>query len=189
MSEPGGDSRRASRGGGSATEDLLVESTLRCLGRTGVAGTTARTITAEAGVNLAAITYHFGSKDQLVDRALARAVRRLLDPVVALLEQAPGDPAAVAGALSLVEGRAAEGGAPCALYAEAAARAARSDLVRRGWDEAHQALRDGLAGHPRGAARHRGHRDADGRLGRCGARARHPGVTDGAGGPVAVSPA
>jgi hypothetical protein len=51
----------------------------------------------------------------------------------------------------LVEEQAAEGGAPCALYAEAAARAVRSDVVRRGWEEAHQALRDGLAGHPRAA--------------------------------------
>jgi AcrR family transcriptional regulator len=150
MSEATEDGRRPSRGG-SATEDLLVESTLRCLGRAGVAGTTARTITADAGVNLAAITYHFGSKDVLVDRALARAVRRLLDPVVVRLEDAPGDPAAVADALALVEERAAAGGAPCALYAEAAARASRSDLVRRGWEEVHQALRDGLGGHPRAA--------------------------------------
>jgi AcrR family transcriptional regulator len=151
MTELEGDSRRTGRGGGSATEDLLVESTLRCLGRTGVAGATARTITTDAGVNLAAITYHFGSKDHLVDRALVRAVRRLLDPVVVRLEEAPGDPGAVAAALALVDERAAEGGAPCALYAEAAARAVRSDLVQRGWEEVHQALRDGLADHPRAA--------------------------------------
>jgi AcrR family transcriptional regulator len=134
---PGGPRRAVASG--SATEDLLVEATLRCLARSGVAGATARTITAEAGVNLAAITYHFGSKDHLVDRALVRAVRRLVDPVVEVLEG--GD---VWGALALVEDRATAGGAPCALYAEAAARAVRSEVVRRGWDEVHGALRDAL---------------------------------------------
>jgi AcrR family transcriptional regulator len=140
MGDDGGAGRRAARGG-SATEDLLVEATLRCLGRAGMAGTTARTITSEAGVNLAAITYHFGSKDQLVDRALVRGVRRLLDPVIAALEA--GD---APGALAIVEERAREGGAPCALYAEAAARAVRSDHVRHGWHEVHDALRAGLDG-------------------------------------------
>jgi AcrR family transcriptional regulator len=142
-----GEGRRSVRAG-SATEDLLVESTLRCLGRAGVAGATARTITADAGVNLAAITYHFGSKDQLVDRALVRAVRRLLDPVIALLES---DPGALARALASVEERAAEGGAPCALYAEAAARAVRSDVVARGWAESHEALRAAIDGNPKGS--------------------------------------
>jgi len=142
-----GEGRRSAKPG-SATEDLLVESTLRCLGRAGVSGATARTITAEAGVNLAAITYHFGSKDQLVDRALVRAVRRLLDPVIALLES---DPGALARALAAVEERAAEGGAPCALYAEAAARAVRSDVVARGWAESHDALRATIDGNPKGA--------------------------------------
>jgi hypothetical protein len=69
-----------------------------------------------------------------------RAVRRLLDPVLAALEadDAPG-------ALALVVQRAREGGPPCALYAETAARAVRSDHVRHGWLEVHDALRDALA--------------------------------------------
>jgi AcrR family transcriptional regulator len=137
---------RRAAASGSATEDLLVEATLRCLGRAGVAGATARTITAEAGVNLAAITYHFGSKDHLVDRALVRSVRRLLDPVVACLEERRGG-ASVAAALDLVEQLATAGGPACALYAEAAARAAHSDAVRRGWTEAHDALRAGFGDH------------------------------------------
>jgi AcrR family transcriptional regulator len=133
---------------GSATEDRLVEATLRCLAREGLAGTTARHITGEADVNLAAITYHFGGKDQLVDRALVRAVRRLVDPVVAVLDDPARDPRAatraVADAVRLVEEAVDAGGPPCALYAEAAARSARSETVRHGWDETHVGLRAAL---------------------------------------------
>jgi AcrR family transcriptional regulator len=130
---------------GSATEDRLVEATLRCLAREGVAGTTAREITGEAGVNLAAITYHFGGKDHLVDRALLRAVRRLVDPVVAALDDPASAARSVGDAVRLVEDAVAAGGPPCALYAEAAARRARSETVRHGWDEIHGGLRAALA--------------------------------------------
>ncbi len=54
----------------------------------GVAGATSRRITERADANLAAITYHFGSKEDLLAEALVDAVRRWLEPVVATL----GDP-------------------------------------------------------------------------------------------------
>jgi AcrR family transcriptional regulator len=53
---------------------------LACLRERGVAGTTSREIAAPGGVNLAAITYHFGSKDEFVARALLHAVRKWLSP-------------------------------------------------------------------------------------------------------------
>src|SRR6266540_3097970 len=78
-----------------ATEARLLEGTLKRLRERGVAGTTSRDIAAAAGVNLAAITYHFGSKDELVARALLHAVRQWLEPAKRALST-DGDPAAKA---------------------------------------------------------------------------------------------
>jgi AcrR family transcriptional regulator len=58
----------------------------------GLAATTSRDITREAGANLAAITYHFGSKDELVARALFEEIEARVQPALALLS-ADGDPA------------------------------------------------------------------------------------------------
>lgn len=66
---------------------------MACLRRSGLAATTSRDIAAEAGVNLAAITYHFGAKDELVAQALLDAIRRWLGPVLAAL-RSDADPAA-----------------------------------------------------------------------------------------------
>lgn len=48
----------------------------------GTAAATSRAISARAGENLAAITYYFGSKDELVSEALIRQARTLIEPVV-----------------------------------------------------------------------------------------------------------
>ena len=57
------------------TRQALLSATRRCIGRRGLAATTSREITAEADANLAAITYHFGSKDDLVTEALLEGIR------------------------------------------------------------------------------------------------------------------
>jgi AcrR family transcriptional regulator len=54
-------------------EDLLDAAT-RCLLEKGYARTTARDIATAAGVSLAAIGYHYGTKDALLDVALHRAL-------------------------------------------------------------------------------------------------------------------
>jgi TetR/AcrR family transcriptional regulator, regulator of cefoperazone and chloramphenicol sensitivity len=54
---------------GEETKRLLVEATLRLLGREGFHAITTRRIAEEAGVNVAAVNYHFGSKDALVKQA------------------------------------------------------------------------------------------------------------------------
>ncbi|MFG1797408.1 TetR/AcrR family transcriptional regulator [Nocardia sp. NPDC049149] len=54
-------------------EDLLAAART-CIYQRGFAGTTARHIASTAGVSLAAIGYHFGSKDQLVTEALTQAI-------------------------------------------------------------------------------------------------------------------
>lgn len=55
--------------------------------RSGVAATTSRAITTEAGANLAAITYHFGSKDDLVAAALLDAIRAGVEPALDVLRR------------------------------------------------------------------------------------------------------
>jgi AcrR family transcriptional regulator len=64
----------------------------------GFEGTSMRLLTARAGVNLAAVNYHFGSKDALIEAVF----RRRLDPMnaarIAALERAEAEAAARPGA-------------------------------------------------------------------------------------------
>lgn len=73
------------------TRKALLEATRTCVGRKGLAATTSRDITSEAGANLAAITYHFGSKDGLVASALLDELRSWLTPTLEVLGGV-GDP-------------------------------------------------------------------------------------------------
>lgn len=76
-----------------ATRRRLLDGALAVVGRQGVAGATSRQIAAEAGTNLQAITYHFGSKDELVAQALVGAVRDWVEPARAALRGVSEDPA------------------------------------------------------------------------------------------------
>jgi AcrR family transcriptional regulator len=64
----------------------LIEGTLRCLERLPPERVTARAIAAESGANLASITYHFGSKDNLVTEAVIEGLDRWLAEITARLE-------------------------------------------------------------------------------------------------------
>lgn len=59
--------------------EKLIEGALQCLTSTGYAKTTARDIAAAAGASLASISYHFGSKDALLNEALLRASAQWID--------------------------------------------------------------------------------------------------------------
>jgi AcrR family transcriptional regulator len=69
-----------------------VEAARGCLRTRGLAETSSRAITDLAGANLAAITYHFGSKERLVAVALAAELEAWTRPVLELLDE-PGDAA------------------------------------------------------------------------------------------------
>jgi len=69
----------------SITAERLLDATRRCIVERGVAGSTSREITAAAGTNLQAITYHYGSKDELVAVALLASVREWVEPALAEL--------------------------------------------------------------------------------------------------------
>ncbi len=64
------------------TRQRLLDATRRCVRHRGLARTTSRDITGEAEVNLAAITYHFGSKDELVAEALLEGLQEWLAPAL-----------------------------------------------------------------------------------------------------------
>ena len=64
----------------------LIEGTLRCLERLPPDRITARAIAAEAGANIASITYHFGSKDNLVTAAVIEGLDRWLADIAARLD-------------------------------------------------------------------------------------------------------
>ena len=131
------------------THQLLVDATRRCIGAKGLAATTSRDITAEAGVNLAAITYHFGSKDQLVAEALLDALRAWLAPTLAVLTGG-GDPSARAlAAIETLTATFDEHRDEAPAYLQALVEAPRMEPLRVGlvhlWAELRQLLAAQLA--------------------------------------------
>lgn len=87
--------RRAQRDRGAETRARLIEAALDVFGRLGFEGATTRLIAKEAGANLAAIVYHFGSKEALYRAVAEHIVARigaLIGPALATM----GSPAAVA---------------------------------------------------------------------------------------------
>jgi AcrR family transcriptional regulator len=128
-----------------ATAARLLEGAIDCLRRLGLRGTTSRAIAAAAGVNLGAITYHFGSKDELVAQALLSAVRGWMEPALEVLRR-DMDPAE--RLLAAVEHlRSAFEGARELLrvYLEALVAAPRHDTLRRGVEELLKEVRTFLA--------------------------------------------
>ncbi|MEV5651903.1 TetR/AcrR family transcriptional regulator [Nocardia sp. NPDC052254] len=75
-------------------EDLLTAAT-HCLAERGYARTTVRDIVAASGSNLAAINYHFGTRDALMQQAMieatAGAVQQILDAIESSSERQPAD--------------------------------------------------------------------------------------------------
>jgi AcrR family transcriptional regulator len=65
-------------------EDLLIGAK-RCLFEKGYARTTSRDIATASGVSLAAIGYHFGSKEALLSAALQQAIMQWGDELAVLL--------------------------------------------------------------------------------------------------------
>ncbi len=56
------------------TKDRIISAAERLFAERGFAGTSLRTVTSEAGVNLAAVHYHFGTKDALLQAVFERRV-------------------------------------------------------------------------------------------------------------------
>jgi AcrR family transcriptional regulator len=73
---------------GSATRERLLDAAERLFARTGIEGTSLRSVMREAGVNPAAVHYHFGSKEELLRAVLDRVVRPLNEMRLELLDAA-----------------------------------------------------------------------------------------------------
>jgi AcrR family transcriptional regulator len=67
------------------TARALLDAGRRLFARHGYDGTSVRMLTAEAGANLGAITYHFGSKRELYDRVVESVVVPLAERVEAVV--------------------------------------------------------------------------------------------------------
>jgi AcrR family transcriptional regulator len=67
--------------------EALLESAITSLQDKGYAGTTARDVADGAGVSLGAIGYHFGTVQELLDAALAEAVRRWFEPLIGMVSR------------------------------------------------------------------------------------------------------
>src|SRR4051812_21224062 len=86
--------RRARPAGEAATRRHLLDAARSVVRRNGIVGASSRAIATEAGANLGAITYHFGSKDALIADALFEELERQVAPALQALGS-PGDPATV----------------------------------------------------------------------------------------------
>ncbi len=71
----------------SLTKERLLDSAEHLFSRRGFSATSVRQITAEANVNLAALNYHFGSKEQLISAVFARRLGPLNEERIGLLER------------------------------------------------------------------------------------------------------
>jgi AcrR family transcriptional regulator len=71
-----------------STQERILDAAERLFADEGFAGTSLREITSLAGVNLAAVHYHFGSKGELLRSVLSRIVEPVNRRRLELLEQA-----------------------------------------------------------------------------------------------------
>lgn len=68
------------------TRDRILDTTLALIGKEGAAKITVRRISTQAKVNVAAINYYFGSKEELVEEVL-RKLREQMDQHFVILDQ------------------------------------------------------------------------------------------------------
>lgn len=72
------------------TKDRILSAAEQLFAETGVASTSLRTITTNANVNLAAVNYHFGSKDALIEAVYERRLSPLHKARLANLDRLEG---------------------------------------------------------------------------------------------------
>lgn len=70
------------------TKEKILDTAERLFGEQGYGATSLRQIIAEAGVNLAAVHYHFGSKEELLDAVILRKLEPINRERLELLERA-----------------------------------------------------------------------------------------------------
>ncbi len=73
------------------TKDLILDTAERLFSENGVEGVSLRELTREAGVNLASVHYHFGSKEAVARCAFCRRVRPINAERIELLDEVERD--------------------------------------------------------------------------------------------------
>ena len=73
------------------TRDRILDVAERMFGERGFAATSLREITAEAGVNVASVNYHFGSKEALLTEVLERRLKPINERRLQLLDEAEAE--------------------------------------------------------------------------------------------------
>ena len=76
------------------TKERILNTAIDIIEREGIEAATARAISAEAKVNLAAINYHYRTKDALMSAALAASWNHALEDLQGFLSTRPWDPKA-----------------------------------------------------------------------------------------------
>ena len=71
-----------------STKDRILNAAEGLFARQGFAGTSLREVTSHADVNIAAVNYHFGSKENLINEVFRRRMDEMSDARISLLEQA-----------------------------------------------------------------------------------------------------
>ena len=126
------------------TRQRLIDAAVSALRTHGTSGLTSREIAREAGVNLQAITYHFGSKDALVAEALTGLVRGRLEPVRTALETS-GDPAErLFGALTTIATSFTADRSDLEAYADAVAASSTNEALATALGALHAEMVDYL---------------------------------------------
>src|SRR5580698_4923344 len=74
------------------TKSRILDSAEKLFGLNGFEATSLRDITAEAQVNLAAVNYHFQSKESLIDAVIARRIEPVNRKRLEMLESAGPNP-------------------------------------------------------------------------------------------------
>lgn len=81
---------RAPRAAGDDTRQRAIRAALLAFAADGFTAVTTRQLAATAGINIATLNYHFGSKQGVYDAVVAQVYARLQERGTALLEQLPG---------------------------------------------------------------------------------------------------
>lgn len=74
-----------------STRERILEAAIAVIERDGAEKATVRAIAAEAGVNLAAINYHYRSKEDLMEAAIASTWAHATEDLLKFLDVAPAD--------------------------------------------------------------------------------------------------
>jgi len=111
--------------------ERLIRATLESLRRNGFEATTSREIAQIADTYLQAITYHFGSKDELVAEALVRTIQTWISPARTILRSKNEDPAArMIAAVQALQVAFTRAKPLMPVYVEALLQTRTNDLIR-----------------------------------------------------------